>query len=239
MLFALWGVFITVGLGVHEINKKRADIKRKSNTKDGITYIDSLSKMRLLSNNHPCIVTYNHGDKEIIDCITLKVVWSAKADRINKEHNKWREDAIKKMKTTFRCDNHNDKMHFYEEDELIHGHIYEDFKTGRRYVIRESRNDRCYFYVDIETLEAIRYTDYTLQNIEKILSEKERLYEKYKESEPNKSKYFEKEKIYWLKIKNGEKLIEWNKQDNYSKQLNKKESKYGEKLEEDFIREVE
>ena len=234
MLFALWGVFITLGLGVNELRKKGTDLKRRSNTIDGITYIDSSSKMRLLSNNHPCIEIWNHGDKEIIDCLTMKVMWSTKNNRINNNINVWREDAIKKGRSTFRCDVHNDDIHYYEIDEKIHGHIYEDFETGKKYIIKQSRNDFCYFFVDIETKKAIRYTDYTIQKINKMLSEEKENFERLKKDTTCINNYYESRVNHWLNIKNGSKLDEWNNQDEYLKRLNGKEEKVGQKMEEEF-----
>ena len=232
MIYVFWSLFTTLGLGINELKLKGEDFRRRKNSADGLTYTDHNCRKRLLSNNHPCVERWNNGDKEIIDCKTMEVVWTTKFKRISKSLFRYKEDAISKGRTTFRCDTHNDKINHYEYGE-VNGHIYEDFNTNDKYIIRKSCTDNCFFFVNIETKKAVRYTDYTIQFINDTIKNIEKQIKKDEKQFPNRINYWKQEKENWENIKNGSKLREWDKLHSFNQSFGKNES-YGEKMEEEF-----
>lgn len=129
--------------------------KKYHRTPDGLTYIDSKARLRLLSNNR--IVHYavdENGDRILIDCLNQRVYRNFTAEEREQRYEKNMELFKSRNNSVYFLDERDNHNRGFE----CRGVRFYDAETKREYVVRHIEGK--YYFMDSHTNEIIRKTDY-------------------------------------------------------------------------------
>lgn len=169
MFSIIWGSFMTIGKGIRDHRIRKENEKRRKQYINQPYYIDSMGQTRLTSNNHLCDVSYAITGYQVIkDIEANKVVYNEKELIRNSEIEKKKESAKLRGASTYRIDIHRHPENYLDGEPI--GHVYQDFNNGNNYIIRVVSFHSYSFglFINIETGMAERYTDYTLNFIDRM-----------------------------------------------------------------------
>lgn len=139
-----------IGKGIFELCKyimrNNEDELAKLNNKssNGLTYVDSTGRMRLVSNNHIVMFEKYNGCDILRDIKTNHIVKNFTQDKKYEEYKKSKEKAIQEGKTIFCID------FGYHKDDKIRGMRYMDINTQEKFVIRVLGKWKIPFYMNME-----------------------------------------------------------------------------------------
>ena len=158
MFGLLYTLLVSTGLIANEIKeiKENAECKKKFVHPDGLTYIDSYGRSRLLSDNRLVIYTCDKNGDYILKETGGKLIKNFSAEERKTRERKVIEEARRCRNTTYCIDENNHKQEFG-----YHGKRFKDFKTGEVYVVRCIRNK--YYYMNIATGFLVRKTDWQVK----------------------------------------------------------------------------
>lgn len=135
---------------------ENAECKKKYANSDGLTYIDSKGRSRLVSNNKLVFYTHDKNGDYILEDIGGYVYKNFSEEERQEQKNINVDTAIKNGKSTY-CEDENE----HKKDWYCKGRRFIDLKTGERYVIRCIQGK--YYYMDISTGLLVRKTDKQLE----------------------------------------------------------------------------
>lgn len=154
MFGLIYSLAVGLGLAGHTIKENiENDYRRVNNVSpDGITYTDAKGRSRIVENNEIAIYgTIKGGDFCILDA-KGRIYKNFTQEKKDKIRDKYYKKAIENNLSTYCL---GDDEHRFEDRA---GKRFKDMKTGRIYLIR-CVNFK-YYYVDFETGEIVRKTDY-------------------------------------------------------------------------------
>lgn len=150
----IYTLFVSVGVFFHKLNEKNENKKNKINFRsaDGLTYIDSKCRSRLLSNDKQVIYTHDKNGDYILKDMSGHIYKNFSQEKRERELNERIYEAKNKNETTY-CIDDNDHRNDWE----CKGKRFKDFKTGDIYIIRYINYK--YYYMNISDGMIVRKTD--------------------------------------------------------------------------------
>lgn len=154
----IYTLFVSVGVFFHKLNEKNENKKNKINFRsaDGLTYIDSKCRSRLLSNDKQVLYTYDKNGDYILKDMSGHVYKNFSQEKRERELNERIYEAKNKNETTY-CIDDNDHRNDWE----CKGKRFKDFKTGDIYIIRYINYK--YYYMNISNGLLVRETDWQIK----------------------------------------------------------------------------
>lgn len=163
MFGLIYSMIVSAGAISHKMNEnienKRNKIKYKS--PDGLTYLDTNGRSRLISNDELVFYTHDKNGDYILEDVSGHVYKNFSKEQREKEFHERINLASKNNETTY-CIDDND----HSKDWVCKGKRFKDFNTGNVYVIRQIKYK--YYYMDISNGFIVRKTDWQIERDEKM-----------------------------------------------------------------------
>ena len=166
----IYTIIVSIGAFFHSINKSIDNEKNKTIYKhpNGMTYIDTKGRSRLLSNDELVFYTYDRNGNYVLEDVSGHIYRNFSEEKRSQELNERKEKAMSNKETTYCIDDDN-----HRKDWVCKGKRFKDFKTGEIYVIRYIKYK--YYYINISNGMIVRKTDWQIKqdkkNIKKYLND--------------------------------------------------------------------
>lgn len=157
----IYTIIVSIGALFHIINENLENEENKEiyKHKDGMTYIDTRGRSRLLSNNELVFYTYDKNGDYVLEDISGNIYKNFSKEERENELNKRIKKALDNSETTYCVDDDN-----HRKDWVCKGKRFKDFQSGDVYVIRYIKHK--YYYMDISNGMIVRKTDWQIRKDE-------------------------------------------------------------------------
>lgn len=159
----LYTVIVSIGAMFHSIDENIENEKNKKRYKNsnGLTYIDTKGRSRLLSNDEIVFYTNDKNADYILEDANGNVYKNFSEEKRMKDYFERKKMALENRETTY-C--HDDNNHC--KDWECKGKRFKDFETGEIYIIRCINYK--YYYMNISNGMIVRKTDWQIKQDEKM-----------------------------------------------------------------------
>lgn len=159
----LYTAIVSIGAYLHSVNESAENEKNKKLYKhsNGLTYIDTKGRSRLLSNNEIVFYTNDKNGDYVLADSCGNIYRNFSEEKRTQECCELKKTASKNRETTYCCDNNN-----HSKDWECKGKRFKDFETGDVYIIRCINNK--YYYMNMSDGLIVRKTDWQLKQDEKM-----------------------------------------------------------------------
>lgn len=166
MLLLFIVLFITgtakILLLVREIRYDRNSFRNSSS--DELYYMDYRHRLRYKPTDEPCSIHIdNNGDRILTNIYTQKPVINLTKYEYDKAAPEGKAKAIAEGKETFIYDS---RFNRGSRSESLVGQIYEDIKTGDRYVIRKIGAHK--YYINIKDFSIVRKIESEVNSLSRV-----------------------------------------------------------------------
>ncbi len=157
----IYTIIVSIGALFHIINENLENEENKEiyKHKDGMTYIDTRGRSRLLSNNELVFYTYDKNGDYVLEDISGNIYKNFSKEERENELNKRIKKALDNSETTYCVDDDH-----HRKDWVCKGKRFKDFQSGDVYVIRYIKHK--YYYMDISNGMIVRKTDWQIRKDE-------------------------------------------------------------------------
>ena len=155
------GVLVVIGAKIINATKEGMyNDKACRDSGDRIYYFDYRGIARFKPTGECCYISkLDNGDRVLMNMKTLKPIYNLTQAEIESGVEQRKREAIAQHKTVFVYDDRINRSKYLSENYI--GVIYEDLKTGDRYVVRRIGHHR--YYISLKTFDLVRRTDEDLE----------------------------------------------------------------------------
>lgn len=156
MFGLIYSLFTSIGCAIYKRKEyeENQENKVKYRHPDGLTYVDTKGRSRLVSNDEVVFYTWQNGDY-VLERMNGSIIKNFSLEKRKNQINENLQKALANNETTYCIDENN------HEKERCKGKRFKDLKTGETYVIR--RLKYTYWYLNIDTGMIVRKTDWQLK----------------------------------------------------------------------------
>lgn len=156
MFGLIYSLFVSIGLIGHTAKEiqENEENKVKYRHPDGLTYVDTKGRSRLVSNNEIVVYGMKNGDY-VLEKINGTVIKNYSKEQRESQIESNRQKAIINNETTYCIDENT-----HEKEWIKKGKRFKDLKTGDIYIIRCINYK--YYYMRLNDGMLVRKTDYQI-----------------------------------------------------------------------------
>lgn len=158
MFGLIYSLVVSAGCVLHKINENRENEENKIKFRhpNGLTYVDTKGRSRLISNNEVVFYTHDRNGDYVLENMSGHVYKNFSKEKRDKELSERIIVASQNNETTYAIDENK-----HEHDWFCKARRFKDFKTGDVYIIR--RINYKYYYMNIANGMVVRKTDWQIK----------------------------------------------------------------------------